>query len=467
MLLAPSLAAGSAFLLCRWVSDSFLPSLLGGFLFGFSPYMVAHMRGHLSLVLIFPIPLIIYCFLLRVNKQISVLTFVTAVAGLILFQFLCCQEIIASAGVFAAFSFAAGFLLLSGSVGREFCRASFLVAISCIFAVIFLAPFLYYMVCLSFPHAPINSPVVYSSNLIGLVVPTPLLMIGRQNVFRSLAFWFTAGGGNFAEATAYINLAFLILISSVAITYWSKPEHKMLMLLLLVIIIASLGPRLHLTLITGIPLPWSLVANLPLLDQTLPGRFMMFAFLAVSLIVTIYLSEPNHLGIRWVLAIVGIILMIPDLGHEGRVSKMSTPPFFSDGSYARYLQRGENVLILPYGGQGMLWQAQTDMYFSLAVGYTVRPMDLPAWPILATIYSGTPCPDFKDQLVAFLAANQVRDIIVAPDARIPWANLLKPLSIASIEVGSVLLYHVPEPLVAPYRRATADQMIRRMAKGMP
>ena len=87
----------------------------------------------------------------------------------------------------------------------------------------------------------------------------------------------------------------------------------MLMLLLLVIIIASLGPRLHLTLITGIPLPWSLVANLPLLDQTLPGRFMMFAFLAVSLIVTIYLSEPNHLGIRWVLAIVGIILMIPDL----------------------------------------------------------------------------------------------------------------------------------------------------------
>jgi hypothetical protein len=49
-------------------------------------------------------------------------------------------------------------------------------------------------------------------------------------------------------------------------------------------------------------------------------------------------------------------------------------------------------------------------------------------------------------------------------ARNPWANLLKPLSIASIEVGSVLLYRVPQSLVFPYRNVTAEQMIQRTNK---
>ena len=55
ILLALPLAAFSAFLLCRRVTGSFWPSVLGGYLFGFCPYMLSEVLGHLDL-LVFRLP---------------------------------------------------------------------------------------------------------------------------------------------------------------------------------------------------------------------------------------------------------------------------------------------------------------------------------------------------------------------------------------------------------------------------
>ena len=56
--LALPLAAFSAFLLCRHVTRAFWPSVLGGYIFGFSPYMLGQVLGHLVQTAIFPVPLI-------------------------------------------------------------------------------------------------------------------------------------------------------------------------------------------------------------------------------------------------------------------------------------------------------------------------------------------------------------------------------------------------------------------------
>ena len=56
MLASPVLAAFFAFLLCRYITNNFAASLFGGYVFGFSTYILGHMEGHLQLVLIFPIP---------------------------------------------------------------------------------------------------------------------------------------------------------------------------------------------------------------------------------------------------------------------------------------------------------------------------------------------------------------------------------------------------------------------------
>src|SRR5262249_49620315 len=56
MILAPALAAWTAFLLCRHVTRSFWPSLAGGYLFGFSSYELGHLLGHMNLSWVFLVP---------------------------------------------------------------------------------------------------------------------------------------------------------------------------------------------------------------------------------------------------------------------------------------------------------------------------------------------------------------------------------------------------------------------------
>src|SRR5579864_5403503 len=49
MLLSPALAAWAAFILCRYITKSFWSSLVGGYIFGFSTYMLGHMLCHVDL----------------------------------------------------------------------------------------------------------------------------------------------------------------------------------------------------------------------------------------------------------------------------------------------------------------------------------------------------------------------------------------------------------------------------------
>lgn len=56
-LIQPPLAAFSAYLLCRRITGSFWPSLLGGFIFGFSAYMLGQVVAHLPHAITFPLPL--------------------------------------------------------------------------------------------------------------------------------------------------------------------------------------------------------------------------------------------------------------------------------------------------------------------------------------------------------------------------------------------------------------------------
>jgi hypothetical protein len=60
-LLLPALAAWTTFILCRRLTDSVWPALMAGYIFGFSPYILAQtLGGHLHMALIFPVPIALY-----------------------------------------------------------------------------------------------------------------------------------------------------------------------------------------------------------------------------------------------------------------------------------------------------------------------------------------------------------------------------------------------------------------------
>src|SRR5205085_12486037 len=93
---APALTGFTAFLLCRHLSRSFWPSVVGGYLFGFSTYEIGQMQGHLNLVLPLFVPLAVLLVLKRVEGTFGDRAFVVLLALVLIGQFSISTEIFAT-----------------------------------------------------------------------------------------------------------------------------------------------------------------------------------------------------------------------------------------------------------------------------------------------------------------------------------------------------------------------------------
>ena len=92
--LMPALAAWTAFLLCRYLTGAVVPSLVGGYVFGFSSYEIEHAgRGHLNLTSIFLVPLAALVVLRYLDGRIGERGVVVRLAPLVAFQLLISTEV--------------------------------------------------------------------------------------------------------------------------------------------------------------------------------------------------------------------------------------------------------------------------------------------------------------------------------------------------------------------------------------
>ena len=81
----PALAAWTAFLLCRYLTRSLWPSIVGGYLFGFSSYLLAQdgYGGHLNLGAVFLLPLIVLAILRYLDGRLDARGLVLRLAPLV------------------------------------------------------------------------------------------------------------------------------------------------------------------------------------------------------------------------------------------------------------------------------------------------------------------------------------------------------------------------------------------------
>jgi len=87
ILVSVVLATGAAYLLCRELTDRLAPSLVGGLLFGLSPYMLGHLLAqHLDLTFVFPVPLLALLLVRYVRGRTSGRRFVVGFALLLIVQ---------------------------------------------------------------------------------------------------------------------------------------------------------------------------------------------------------------------------------------------------------------------------------------------------------------------------------------------------------------------------------------------
>ncbi len=445
-LASPALAALFAFLLCRYVSGSFVGALVGGYIFGFSAYMLGHMLGHLNLVLTFPIPAGVLLFLRQLDGTITTRRFIALMAldlvALVTFS----TELAVTAMLIGAVVVALALVFLPRSRMRLRGAIPPTVGAGLIAAVV-TSPFIYYAFKGNVAGAFSTAGDVWSGDLLGFVIPTHVTGLGG-GTFTTLASKFNEN--DLAESGIYLGLPLILITVRYASSRWRLPITRLLSAALLVVFVLALGSHLHVGGHSSVPLPWDALAGLPLLKQALPVRLGLYVYLLVAVIAAIWIANPREgfsAIVKWELVALSIAFIFPNVGSGLWNNRPSNPRLFTTTHYRRYLRPGEVALTLPwagFGGYGMLWQAETGMWFRLAGGNLGKllPADYRQDPILSA-FMHPELTNVAAELHSFLLRRHVGAVIVDASQPQQWPDVLGRLGLTPVRTGGVLLYRLP------------------------
>ena len=458
----PALSAWTAFVLCHSLTRRFGPSLLGGYIFGFSSYMLAQTYGgHLNLLAAFLLPLAVLLVLARLGGNIGERRFTVGLLILGTAQFLIAPEVVATMALFGALALAAAWMLGDADLRRRIGALAAPILFACLGIAILMSPYLLYMFA-GFRALPIYSTSWHSTDLLNFAIPTPTVALGGAvGLFRRVSGDFTS---NVSEQAGYVGVPLLALTIWFVLERWRTFEAGLFGVTVAIIAAAAMGPRLHVAGNSYFKLPWSLLHRAPFIDQALPLRFNVYLSLTLALLAAVWLSAPRHsLATRVIAATLVFVSLFPNpsarvWAETGRVAP--APAFFTSGMYRRYLAPGEIVATLPYAwGEAdacMMWQALSGMYFRLAGGYpALSPPAYQRWPIVRSANQLATIPDPAAQWKAFAASHDVAAVLMGnnpmPAAFPSVEPIVAALGEPAVAAGGIALYRVSPAMLAPYR----------------
>ncbi len=448
-------AAFTGFLLCRHVTGRNRASLLGGYVFGFSPYFLGHLQNHLLLILAFPIPLVVLLMARLLEGGISPRLFAPLMAVVLALQIGFSLELFATlttVGVIA--------LLLGFAIGPEYWRIRTRATIAPLaasygIAAMLVAPYWYYLFAYGMPKGSIVSPSGVSIDLLNFLIPTEANLFGESRIFSGISSHFTFR----PESGGWIAWPLIAIVALYVHARWRKPLGKVLVVMLALLGIAMLGPRLHVGGHTLIGLPWKIVEHIPFIKNALPARLTLYSFLILGIMTaTMVTAREVSKPAKYALAVAILICMMPNLNYRFWTTPIELPSFFGQGTFRNFLRNGETVVILPYNNRGnsMLWQAEAEFYFNMAGGYTGPAIidQFQQWPAVNALYWGSDLADGVTQLGAFLWAHQVGAVIVQEKRAanyLPVLAMLHFLSLPATHVGDVIVFPIATDITARYR----------------
>jgi hypothetical protein len=251
--ICPALGAWSAFLLCRYLTKDFWSSVVGGYLFGFSAYVLGHMLGgHLDCFAVFILPLIVYLVLAQIEGRIERRTFALLFFALLVAQFLIATEVVATMTILGSAALAVVWMFGQSDLRRRIQAVAAPISLAYLATAVVVSPWLYYMF-VDFRHKPLRSSNEHSADLLSLVIPTQTIELGDiSDFFRNLSSRFTS---NIFENGSYVGIPLLIIAVWFAVSRWRTVAGKVLTLMLAITIIMGMGPWLHVAGIETVVLP--------------------------------------------------------------------------------------------------------------------------------------------------------------------------------------------------------------------
>jgi hypothetical protein len=165
--------------------------------------------------------------------------------------------------------------------------------------------------------------------------------------------------------------------------------------------VLSLGPTLQWHgRLTKIRLPFDVLDHLPLFQDLVPSRLMLFADLAAGIILAVGVDalmgwsrarsgeHGSASGANWasrlagvVVGVVGVIFILPV--SSTTVVSTGVAKYFADGKVDSHIPVDGVVLAYPYpmapDAEAMVWAASDGLRFNLLGGYALRPYKLPQY----------------------------------------------------------------------------------------
>ena len=386
-----------AFLLIRRWCQGVAAPLLGSLIYEFSPYMLGQSLGHADLVVALTPPLFVLLFDDLIHHPERSARWIGVGLGLLATaQLLTNEEVL--------FSEAVGLLVLAAStlvlgpplIGRRLRRIASAGATGLsTFATTAAFPLIEQFAGAQRITGPIQNADGFSTDLVNLIAPTSVQWIAPASAVRRTAHF---AGGLTLEVDGYLGLPLILLVLYVVIRYRRELLVRVAAATAGLIMVLSLGPVLLVNgHSTGLGLPWALVHRLPVFEDVLPARMMLYVFLGAAVLLAVFfdrvLRSPGWLarGAATLASVVAIVPLIPQTDFPS--SQAPVPRVFKHWDDA-HIPEGADVLLAPFirdGGSAdpMLWQAEAGLRFKMPQGYFYipRPNGEPLYGSLPTTLS--------------------------------------------------------------------------------
>ncbi len=368
VVIALSASATTFFLMARRFVDWWPAAFFGGLLYGFSPFAVAvGSSAHLFLLFQAVPPLVILILdRFRRGSYRSPLWYGLAFGGCFVAQFYVSTEATASLAVMTIIGLALAWLLLVrrrsdvnlGALGRMGATAGFVMIAGIGYGA---------WVTLAGPQhitGPAQNATAIaglSSDPVGLVVPTinqhftfGHAALGDSLVAERDADWrigFEAPGEN----GTYVGVPLLLILVAGTVLLRRNRFVVFNAVMAAIAMVLSMGTYLHVDgHRTGVPLPFIVLADLPLLQSGIASRytglFWLFAALLFGLIVD-HVHDAAHSRVRGRSAVVSLALvafaLLPLAPAWPNSSTAAVVPAWFTGA-ARSVPVGTTVLVYPY-----------------------------------------------------------------------------------------------------------------------
>jgi len=433
-----------------------LPAFLSGLFYGFSPYVIDQGLAHLNLIFI-PFPPLIFYQLYRIfiSQDVSKYRSGILLGIYIIFQYMMSSEILATTTII---SMIALFILAVSkrNLVLEHIRKSLIpVAVTLIISILALGYPIWYSIKgplhLIIPiHAWNNQ---FHADLLGTIIPT------YGQLLYPLA-WKTRGSSflqfNWIENGSYLGIPILLTVGIIVIRLRKNPWVRFSFIMAVLAWLLSLGP--YLTIdghTTSIPLPFNLLANLPILNNILPSRFAMYTDLFLAILLALGINELitsnffrkntinrnttsafiNFLQVVSNWRVIGIFLLfvacilslIPGWPYTAGPSPIANTysSFFRNDKYL--IPDNAVALTYPYplmtDNQAMVWQLLSNMRFKLLGGYNLFTIP----------------PGYPDGQPAILQPENIESIFSYEADGLPYP-LTKPPLLSTITPKSISLF---------------------------